>query len=365
MGYFITVAGEKIIEGNMSLPTEDLRPEQKAAAAMGQGSLQIVSEPVLLTLATYTPDSDVPYQLTHISPSYYSYFSFNRSDFIHLVRDRDLHRQDAYKLVYIREGELYQRVESQRHKYSAGSCFLLNRNVRHNEEYISPFSTVCLFLSEQIFRELITEDGEKYFKTRHLWNKQTELCHFFENEINGEYDEKKSYIDFILMTTAQEDRLQVLFDALAHLVLDPSPGCSFLFMNLICRIFLHLSNKELYTTAPLELGSAAESRLFSKIRARLEESSGRISREALSRELNYSGSYLNRVVNKYTGMNITQYASSITMRRAAWMLLHTDATVSEIAIELGFTNRTIFYNAFERTYGETPRQYRIRNRQGY
>lgn len=363
MGYFITFAGEKVIKGSMSLPPEELLPEQKAAAAMGQGSLQKISDPFLLCLITYTPGREIPYQVTHISPSYYSCFAFDQADFVQQVRDRDLHRQDTYKLVYIREGELYQRVETQRHKYSAGSCFLLNRNVRHNEEYITPFSSVCLFLSEEFFRELITENEEKYFKTRHLWNRHTELFHFFEDEIEGGPREKKSYIDFIpkLSFGSGEDPIQALFDELAMLILNPSPGCSFLLMSLICRIFLLLSRKDLYTTAPLELGTDAEGRLFSQIRELLEEHNGRVSRDALVKELNYSGSYLNRVVNKYTGMNITQYTTSFTMKRAAWMLIHTDASISEISLALGFTNRTLFYSAFERTYGETPRQYRLRN----
>lgn len=364
MGYFIIIMGEKIIEGNMKPPEQDLLPEQKAAAAMGEGNLQMVTAPILLSMTTYIPGQALPYKLTHISPSYYSFFSFDESDFNRYVRDRDLHSQNTYKLVYVREGELYQRVESQRHKYSTGSCFLLNRNVRHNEEYISPFCTVSLFLSEDVFRELISEDGEKIFKTSHLWDQQTELFHFFADEAQGEGREKKSYIDFIPKGDSDPDTDPIcqLFDQLAALVIAPHPGCSFLFFSLVCQIFLWLSKKEFYTTVPLELGSEAESRVFSQIRKLLEEHNGRISREELSRLLNYSGSYLNRIVNKYTGMNITNYATSLTMRRAAQMLLHSDVTISEIAWELGFSNRTVFYNAFEKTYGETPRQYRIRNR---
>ena len=364
MGYFITIVGDKIIEGNMKPPKEDLLPELRSAVTMGESSLQMVADPILLSMTTYTPGKPLPYSLTHISPSNYSFFSFDESDFNRYVRDRDLHSQNTYKLVYVREGALYQRVESQRHKYSIGSCFLLNRNVRHNEEYLSPFCTVSLFLSGDVFRELITEDGEKIFKTRHLWDQQTELFHFFTDEAQGESREKKSYIDFIPKGAPDPDTDPIcqLFDQLAALMIAPYPGCSFLFFSLVCQIFLRLSKKEVYTTAPLELGSEAEGRVFSQIRTLLEECNGRISREELSRLLNYSGSYLNRIVNKYTGMNITNYATSLTMRRAAQMLLQSDATISEIAWELGFSNRTVFYNAFEKTYGETPRQYRIRNR---
>ncbi len=362
MGYFIIKTGGKVIEGDMSLPTGELQPEQKAAAAFDQKNLRNVSVPFLVVFISYTRGLDTPYQLTHISPDYYARYDFDQTDFIRFVRDREEHRQNTYKLVYVREGELFQRVESKRHKYSSGSCFLLNRNVRHNEEYVSDFNTVCIFFSETFFRELVLED-ERYFATRHLWDEQSELYHFFETELSGEYKEKKNYIDFIPKKRPGDegDILRPLFDALTQCILSPSPGCSFLFKHFVCRIFTHLSNKQLYTTVPLELGSEAEGQLFSRISLFLEQHNGRVSREGLSLALNYSGSYLNRIVNKYTGMSITQYASTISMKRAAWMLLHSDASISDIIVELGYTNRTSFYRAFEEAYGETPRQYRVRN----
>lgn len=362
MGYFIMKTGGKVIEGDLSLPTTDMLPEQKAAAAFDQKNMRNVSSPFLIVLISYSPGSDVPYQLTHIAPDYYARYDFDQADFIRLVRDREEHRQNTYQLAYVREGELFLRVESQRHKYSSGSCFLLNRNVSYNEDFTSPFRTINLFLPEDFFRELITED-ERYFVTKHLWNSHTELYHFFEEELEGEHKEKKNYIDFIPQKDVDDnyDLLRTLFDELTQIILSPSPGCSFLFKNLICRIFVCLSDKNLYTTVPLELGSEAEGRLFSQISLLLEENHGRLNREMLSQKLNYSGSYLNRVVNKYTGMNITQYAASISTKHAAWMLIHSDTSISDIISELGYTNRTAFYNAFEKAYGETPRQYRIRN----
>ena len=49
------------------------------------------------------------------------------------------------------------------------------------------------------------------------------------------------------------------------------------------------------------------------------------------------------------------------IKKAAELLRHSDLTVTEIALQLGYSNRTLFYNAFERAYGETPRQYRLRH----
>lgn len=314
MGHFIMKTGKKVIEGTMDPPAGEMELEQKAASLIDQKDLRNISIPFLLMRISFAPDTDTPYTITHIAPDYYAYYEFDPGDFIRLVRGREEHRDNAYKLVYVSGGELIQRVESQLHKYSTGSCFLLNQNVRHNEE------------------------------------------------LYGGHKEGKNYLDFIpLDSSPGSDRVGPLFHELAELIQHPSPGCSFLFKNLICRIFINLSDRQQYTTTPLELGSEAEGRLFTQITDILEQHNGRIRREQLTKELNYNGNYLNRIVKKYTGMNITQYATNIAMKRAAWMLLHSDATISEIIDELGYTNRTIFYNAFEEVYGETPRQYRSKN----
>lgn len=50
------------------------------------------------------------------------------------------------------------------------------------------------------------------------------------------------------------------------------------------------------------------------------------------------------------------------MRRAAKWLVETDMSISEIAANLQFGNRTNFYKQFEQTYHMTPAKYRAANR---
>lgn len=49
----------------------------------------------------------------------------------------------------------------------------------------------------------------------------------------------------------------------------------------------------------------------------------------------------------------------ICMRHAATLLKETNLSISEIMLELKFTNTTQFYKIFKQEYGFTPKQYRI------
>ena len=50
------------------------------------------------------------------------------------------------------------------------------------------------------------------------------------------------------------------------------------------------------------------------------------------------------------------------MERAAALLRETDESVGEIAAEIGYSNAGRFSELFKREYGDTPLQYRMRQR---
>ena len=136
----------------------------------------------------------------------------------------------------------------------------------------------------------------------------------------------------------------------------------FLIKSLLCRLLYLLNRKDLYSTAPVELGTATEGKIFSEIVKAIEKNKGRIGRNELSEALHYSGNYLNRISKKYTGMNLTEYSNAVAMKFAANYLITTNLTINEIADKLSFSNKRYFYEAFEKIYGTTPRKYRIENR---
>ena len=104
-----------------------------------------------------------------------------------------------------------------------------------------------------------------------------------------------------------------------------------------------------------------ESSLFARIDQILEERHGRITHSELSGILNYNGSYLGRIVKKYTGKSLFDYGMTFTMKYAAKELTHTNKTAADIAAELNFSNRSHFYRLFKDHFGVTPNEYRKLN----
>lgn len=362
MGCFYTFSEHQIIKGPL-----DFSQEKDASAnfhlSRQKGVLRTES-PFQIILMRYDPSSETPERLTMMTPSHYTYVEFDRQSFLKAANTAELHQHNTFELVYILSGTLFQRIESERHMYPAGSFLLLNRNVRHCEEFETAFCTVSLSLSAEYFRNLLSEDRNQIFGAERLWGENTDLQEFLTSELSDQENDSKNYIDFIprQLHNPGKDVIEILFEKMTGILISPNPGDAFFFRGYICQLLNQLCHRDLYTTHPMAIGTQQESRIFSRINALLEEYNGRISREMLSEKLRYSGSYLNRIVQTFTGMNITQYALHFVLKRAAFLLSETDSAVTDIVNELGFTNRTYFYSAFQKQYGETPRAYRLHHR---
>ncbi|MEH0887938.1 helix-turn-helix domain-containing protein [Enterobacter sp. UNJFSC 003] len=80
--------------------------------------------------------------------------------------------------------------------------------------------------------------------------------------------------------------------------------------------------------------------------------------DALAGELGKSRSYVSRKFHAETGEKIHDYLNTLRLRKACECLLHSDASVREIAARVGFSDVTWFISAFKKGIGETPLQYR-------
>lgn len=101
--------------------------------------------------------------------------------------------------------------------------------------------------------------------------------------------------------------------------------------------------------------------LTDKVKAYIAEHySENISRQELADLMFVSSDYLSRVFNKETGMQIPDYITQVRMEEAK-RLLHTDSTVSDIAISVGIDNYSYFSTVFKKYTGMTPMEYRREN----
>ena len=234
-------------------------------------------------------------------------------------------------------------------------------NLRHLEKMSSDFRIFFLNLSKNYVKQLLDSISGLYFDIENNTSLHT-LFHFLHKNASTEENTKKEYLDFFPVYN-NSDSYKVIYnleEKITKTLLAPVAGDSFFINGFIFQLFDHLSNSELYHTTTVDIDYNNDFLIFTKLTHLLEDSNQQLSRHELSKLLNYSGDYLNRISKKYSGMTLFEYSMTFIIRKAEYYLLKTDYSISHIISILGFTNRTHFYHIFYSKHHMTPKEYRLK-----
>ena len=78
---------------------------------------------------------------------------------------------------------------------------------------------------------------------------------------------------------------------------------------------------------------------------------------------NYSEYYFMKLFRQYTGKTLVEYINDFRMEKAKYLLTHSDAPVTEIAMQVGFNSTSYFIKKFQQSNKVSPHKYRKRMRQ--
>lgn len=186
----------------------------------------------------------------------------------------------------------------------------------------------------------------------------SDFCRFVNTDLKN--PGKKAYINFRPTHENKQSaaHLHQLAESMIHTLLYPGFGAAHQIRGLFCSFIENLFSPAQYHHALTELDTDSDFLIFTSISHLFEKSAGRMTRAELEQALSYSSDYLNRIVNKYSGMCLFDYSMTFRLKKAAKYLVESKDSISSIAAKLQFSNRTHFYALFKEKYGVTPKEYR-------
>lgn len=84
----------------------------------------------------------------------------------------------------------------------------------------------------------------------------------------------------------------------------------------------------------------------------------RLSLEDVAERFYLNHTYLSEMFREKFGMNFVQYKNEVRIEQAKMMLIDTELSVSQIAAQCGFDNTSYFAMVFKQLTGQSPTQYR-------
>lgn len=117
--------------------------------------------------------------------------------------------------------------------------------------------------------------------------------------------------------------------------------------------------KKILTELPIGESDTARQYITDKILAYIEQNYEKdVSLDTLSRQLNYSITYLSRLIKKNCGKNFTELLLECRINRAKELLKTSGQKINQIAKNVGYGDFSYFIQIFKKKTGVTPSEYR-------
>ncbi|SEN03814.1 AraC family transcriptional regulator [Paenibacillus sp. OV219] len=252
------------------------------------------------------------------------------------------HLHDWFEIIYIHSGSGSIFINHTFYELQAGDLFLIPGNTIHrtlpNPE--QPITSSAIFFSSQYVQAtVISKDAFSYLRcfetaksNRHY---KLELLHDEQQRLEATIDELQEELR-LRQSGYRQAVLLLLQTILLHLNRKANPG--------------DISQPHSGHNSPTWLQAA-----LNHIDEHLTDN---LQLTALARHAAVSPSYFSRTFKQMTGLSVIEFIIAKRITMAKELLLTTDHTIAEIAVQCGFESLPHFYRMFKKFAGSTPNHYK-------
>lgn len=166
-----------------------------------------------------------------------------------------------------------------------------------------------------------------------------------------------SQIGYLHFKVADVLPIQNLVENLVWMLLHRQPNKRSLNQTTMGLLFLNLMN----FTDKVEIGrDHPEEEITFSVLGYIEEHYRDGELSSLAHSLNYDLYWLSRLIKNITGKTYTQLLQEKRLSQAAWLLETTTLSITDIGLDIGYSNFSYFYKIFRQRYGCSPKEYRKR-----
>ena len=257
-----------------------------------------------------------------------------------------LHFHEQFEIGICHEGESIFLIENEHYYVCAGDAIFIPPNVHHFSRSINenaPCLCEFVYVKEQRVRELLAQSCREGELAERIFSRTARS------------------IPPILHPSQDPKATSALRDMVALCTIDRPYLDALLPLKLSSFLLLAYSDSLMETTAPqsapkiIQKGDELISALAEYLATHYDRND---SVRELSQMCHLSESQLTRRFLKIFGTSPIAYKNQIRTHVARELLFHTDLSLEEISLRLGYTSYTDFYRMFKKTFSLSPGEYR-------
>lgn len=250
------------------------------------------------------------------------------------------HWHEEMEIIFIEKGSGILRINTKTFRIQTGDLLLINKNMVHSLK--SDRRNILYFKTLVFDLNILSGNAGELCQEKliHLLLKnQAEFIHIIKENENGYPKILSLFLEIIKTVQLHEAFYYVKLKGLLFL----------LFYELASYSYIVPCHK-------------VESKSLSSIRTVLyyidEHYQEELSVTELASMLHYSDYYFMKVFKQYTGKTLISYINHIRLEKAKHLLFHSELSITEIALEVGFHNVSYFIRKFQEENGITPQKLR-------
>lgn len=252
------------------------------------------------------------------------------------------HTHNYVEVVYMCSGKTTHIINGTRVELNTGELLFLSQNA---VQEILPASMDDIAVNFIILPEF-------FDRSLDMIGAENNLIRTFLTDCLKNSTGQVSYLHF---KVADVLPVQNLIENLIWMLLNRQPNKRSMNQTTMGLLFLHLMN----FTDKVEIGhDHLEQELTFTVLSYIEEHYRDGELSSLANELNYDMYWLSRLIKNTTGKTYTELLQEKRLSQAAWLLSSTTLPITDIGLDVGYSNMSYFYKIFRQKFGCSPKEYR-------
>ena len=253
------------------------------------------------------------------------------------------HKHRFFELQYVISGTLRQTIGGQDLiLYEGDVCFIAPETEHEISVCDDETVIVNILIRVETFRSVFMD----------LMNKEDIISDFFSRVLMC-----NSYYPYIYCRTENKEVLSAVVMSMMETYDSEMRLKNRLIITKLEEFFIYLLNDHEYDFITGSNIGETDRKILPILRY-IQDHYKTVTLAQLSRDFNYSESYLSRIITLYTGSGFSQILKTVRLKHAAGLLETSHLSINDFSEQSGYEDRTYFHKAFKKQYGMTPAEYR-------
>lgn len=252
------------------------------------------------------------------------------------------HRHNYVEMMYVVQGSITHYIEGKELVLRKGDVLMLNQHVSHAIKRAEYEDIGINFIALPEFFEVPLT----------MLHEKNVLADF----VIGAMRQKNPVSHYLLFRLKEDSQIENLMENMIESMLHTHCNEDIANQYTMGLVFLYLLNhlENLSHNSSLDYKETVVQAVLEYINSDCKNAN----LSKIAEDTHQSMTVLSKLIKQKTGYKFQELLQRRRFQKAVYLLMETELTVEDIALEVGYENQSYFYRQFQKRYGMTPAKYR-------